>query len=77
MLGSNASRSVFARIGTNIENATETAENRGEQAGTMLLVAAVIVLPIAAMLQLIVCCGTQECHSSFALCNVPRPPLGY
>ena len=61
----------FSRVETNIENATEIGQNGGEQAGTMLLMAAVIMLLIAAVFQLIVCCGTQECHSSFLLCSVP------
>ena len=65
-------------MGTNIENPTETAENGGGEADacTVLLMAAVIVLPIAAVLQIIVCCGTQECHGSFKLCNV-LPSLNY
>ena len=33
----------------------------------------VIALSIAAMLQLIVCCDTQECWSLFAPCNVLPP----
>ena len=56
-------------MGTNLQYATETAENGGGQAGTMLLSAVVIVLPIAALLQLNVCFGTQECRSSLALCS--------
>ena len=38
-----------------------------------LLTDAVIALSIAAILQLIICCDTQECRSSFAPCNVPPP----
>ena len=37
------------------------------------LTAPVFTLLIAAVLQLIFCCGTQECHSSFPFCSVPPP----
>ena len=42
----------FSRLGTNNRSATETAENGDGQATTTLLIATVIVLPVATVLQL-------------------------
>ena len=39
----------------------------------VFLMDAVITVLTAAVLQLIVCCDTQECRSSFAPCNVLPP----
>lgn len=65
-------------MGTNIENATtgKYAENGGEPTCSMFLTFAIIMLRIAAMLELIVCRDIQECRCSFALRNV-LPSLGY
>ena len=57
----------FLPMGTNIENATETAENGGGQAGTRLLTPTVIALLIVAVLQLVVALRNVIAQSHFAV----------
>ena len=63
----------FSCIGAKIENGIETVENGGGQADTTPLTAAVIALLIARVFNSLFVVCTQECHSSFTLCNFLPP----